>query len=136
MTSLKDVMRNQPYPCFRVARVPEGLGARLKVGAACLYRIEERIFEFPLVGQIGPAEELFDYLGFVGYYTVEQFRDLVFASRLPVSCPSCKGPVEDAGLISFEVEEGGTAELDFVNGDAEAFVCTHCGRPFAVMSAQ
>ena len=99
----------------------------------CLYNIDKRIFEFPTVGQFGPAEDLFTYLDFVGYYTIEEFRDLVFAGRIPVSCPSCKGPVEDAGLISYELEEPGNAEVDSPSGDAEIFVCEFCGRPFALM---
>jgi len=133
MTSLKDVLSNQPYPCFNLAGVPETLKHQLKKGMLCLYNIDKRVFEFPLVGQIGPAEDLFAYLTFVGYYSVEDFRDLVLDGRLPVSCPSCKGPVEDAGMISFEVEETGTAQFDIASGDAEIFVCKLCNRPFALM---
>jgi hypothetical protein len=133
MTSLEDVLRNQPYPCFRLARVPDHLERQLKEGMLCLYNIERRVFDFPVVGRIGPAQELFAYLEAIGYYSIEDFRDLVYAGRFPVSCPSCKGPVVDAGMVSFEVEEAGTAELDFADGDAEAFVCEFCGRPFALM---
>lgn len=133
MATLKDVLRNQPYPCFKLASVPETLKHQLKKGMLCLYSIDERIFDFPTVGQIGPAEELFTYLDFVGYYSVEDFRDLVFAGRFPVSCPSCKGPVEDAGMASFELEETGSAQFDLASGDAEVFVCQLCGRPFAMM---
>jgi hypothetical protein len=133
MTSLKDALRNQPYPCFKLTSVPETLHHRLKRGMLCLYNIDNRIFEFPTVGQFGPGEELFPFLDFVGYYSIEDFRDLVFAGRIPVSCPSCRGPVEDAGLISFELEEPGTAPLDFATGDAELFVCQFCRRPFALM---
>ena len=71
----------------------------------------------------------------MGYYSLADFRDLVFAGRLPVNCPSCKGPVEDAGMISFELEETGPAQLAFAAGDAEMYVCEFCGRPFALMSA-
>lgn len=133
MTSLKDVLRNQPYPCFKLASVPVILQHQLKKGMLCLYNIDNRVFDFPIVGQIGPAEELFAYLDFIGYYSIEDFRDLVFAGRLPVSCPSCKGPAEDAGMVSFELEEAGTAQFDFAIGDAEIFVCELCGRPFALM---
>lgn len=104
MTLLEDVLRHQPYPCFRLASIPGALNNRLKKGMLCLYNIDQKIFDFP-VGQIGPAEELFAYLDFVGYYSLADFRDLVLAGRLPVNCPSCKGPVEDAGMISFELEE-------------------------------
>ena len=133
MASLKDVLRNQPYPCFKLVSVPELLKHQLKKGMLCLYNIDQRIFDFPMVGEVGPAAELFDYLDFFGYYSIEDFSDLVFAGQLPVSCPSCKGPVEDAGLASFELEEPGTAEIDFASGDAELFVCRFCSRPFAVM---
>lgn len=133
MNSLKDVLRNQPYPCFNLARVPDALEHHLKKGMLCLYNIDRRTFEFPIVGRFESAEELFSYLDFVGYYSIEDFRDLVFAGRLPVSCPSCKGPVEDAGMISFELEEPGTAQFDFAGGDAEIFVCEFCSRPFALM---
>lgn len=133
MASLKDVLKSQPYPCFKLTAVPENLKHLLKRGMICLYNIDRRIFEFPTVGQFGPAEELFNYLDFVGYYSIEEFRDLVFAGRIPVSCPSCKGPVEDAGLISYELEEPGRAEIDSASGDAEIFVCEFCGRPFALM---
>lgn len=133
MTSLKDVLRNQPYPCFKLISVPETLKHQLKKGMLCLYNIDKRIFEFPIVGQFGPAEKLFSYLDFLGYYSIEDFRDLVFAGRFPVSCPSCKGPVEDAGMISFELEEPGPAQVDFASGDAEIFVCEFCSRPFALM---
>ena len=133
MTSLKDVLTNQPYPCFNLAGVPENLKHQLKKGMLCLYNIDKRVFEFPLVGQIGPAEELFSYLTFVGYYSVEDFRDLVLDGRLPINCPSCKGPVEDAGMISFELEETGTAQFDIASGDAEIFVCKLCNRHFALM---
>ena len=133
MTSLKDVLKNQPYPCFKLTSVPETLKHQLKKGMLCLYNIDKRSFEFPAVGQFGLTEKLFSYLDFVGYYSIEDFRDLVFAGRLPLSCPSCKGPVEDAGRISFEQEEPGTAQVDFANGDAEIFVCEFCSRPFALM---
>ena len=133
MTSLNDALKNQPYPCFKLTSVPEGLQHQLKRGMLCLYNIDQRIYEFPTVGQFGPAEKLFSSLDFVGYYSIEDFRDLVFAGRIPVSCPSCKGPVEDAGLISFEMEEPGTAVVDFTSGDAEIFVCEFCSRPFALM---
>jgi len=133
MTFLERVLRNQPYPCFKLARVPEMLKPQLKKGMLCLYNIDKRTFDFPIVGQIEPAEGLFAYLDFVGYYSVEDFRDLVFTGRLPVNCPSCKGPVEDAGMVSFELEETGTAEVDFAGGDAEIFVCQLCSRPFALM---
>jgi hypothetical protein len=133
MTDLKDVFRNQPYPCFNLTGVPEHLKHQLKEGMLCLYNIDKRAFEFPLVGQIGPAEDLFACLEFVGYYSVEEFRDLVLAGRLPICCPSCKGPVEDAGMVSFELEEPGTAQFAIASGDAEVFVCELCGRPFALM---
>ena len=133
MTPLEKVLRNQPYPCFRLASVPDALNNRLKKGMLCLYNIDGKIFDFPVVGQIGPSEELFSCLDFVGYYSLEEFRDLVFAGRLPVTCPSCKGPVEDAGMISFELEETGTAQISYATGDAEMYVCEFCGRPFAVM---
>jgi hypothetical protein len=133
MASLKGVLRNQPYPCFRLASVPEPLELRLKKGMLCLYNIDKRVFDFPIFGQIGPAEELFEHLDFIGYYSVEDFRDLVFAGRFPVNCPSCKGPVEDAGMVSFELEEPGTAKFDLASGDAEVFVCELCGRSFALM---
>src|SRR5690349_1337285 len=133
MISLKDVLSKQPYPCFKVAVVPEGLKPQLKKGMLCLYNIDRRTFEFPTVGQFQGDESLFSCLNFVGYYSIEDFRDLVFAGRLPVSCPSCKGPAEDAGLISFELEETGTAQVDFANGDAELFVCEFCGKPFALI---
>jgi len=133
MTPLEKVLRNQPYPCFRLSSVPDALNNRLKKGMLCLYNIDEKIFDFPVVGQIGPSEELFSCLDFVGYYSLEEFRDLVFAGRLPVTCPSCKGPVEDAGMISFELEETGTAQISYATGDAEMYVCEFCGRPFAVM---
>ena len=133
MISLKDVLRHQPYPCFKLASVPDIMKDYLKKGMLCLYNIDRRTFEFPTVGQVGPDEKLFSHLDFVGYYSIEDFRDLVFAGRLPLSCPSCKGPVEDAGLISFEQEESGTTQVDFASGDAEIFVCGFCGRPFALM---
>jgi hypothetical protein len=136
MTHLEKVLRNQPYPCFRLVRVPDALNNRLKKGMLCLYNIDKKIFDFPVVGQIGLAEELFAYLDFVGYYSLEDFRGVVFAGRLPVNCPSCKGPVEDAGTISFELEEPGTAELAFATGDAEMYICEFCGRPFALMSIE
>jgi len=135
MTSLKDVIKNQPYPCFKLTTVPESMKHQLKKGMLCLYNIDKRIFAFPIVGQFGSADNLFSCLDFVGYYSIEDFRDLVFTDRLPVSCPSCKGPVEDAGLISFELEEPGTAQVDFASGDAEIFICKFCSRPFAVMPA-
>ncbi|HEY6872832.1 MAG TPA: hypothetical protein VI298_08930 [Geobacteraceae bacterium] len=135
MTPLEKVLRNQPYPCFRLVRVPDALNDRLEKGMLCLYNIDKKIFDFPLVGQIGPAEELFAYLDFVGYYSLEDFRDLVLAGKLPINCPSCKGPVEDAGMVSFELEETGTAQLDCAAGDAEMYVCEFCGRPFALMAA-
>ena len=127
------MLTNQPFPCFRLASVPGGLKHQLKKGMLCLYNIDKKIFDFPIVGQIGPAEELFGYLDFIGYYSIEDFRDLVFSGTLPLTCPSCKGPVEDAGMISFEVEEAGTAEMEFTTGDAEIFVCEFCGRPFALI---
>jgi hypothetical protein len=130
---LEKVLRNQPYPCFRLVSVPDALNNRLKKGMLCLYNIDKKIFDFPVVGQIGPAEELFAYLDFVGYFSLEEFSELVFAGRLPVNCPSCKGPAEDAGMISFELEETGTADLAFATGDAEMYVCEFCGRPFALM---
>jgi len=133
MISLQDVMSKQPYPCFKLAAVPEKLKHQLKKGMLCLYNIDNRIFEFPTVGRFGPDDILFSGLVFAGYYSIEEFRDLVFAGRLPVSCPSCKGPALDAGLISFELEETGTARIDCVNGDAEIFVCEFCRRPFALM---
>lgn len=133
MTSLADVLKNQPYPCFKLTRVPDSLKHQLKKGMFCLYNIDKRTFEFPIVGQVEPAEELFAYLDFIGYFSIEDFRELVMAGRLSVSCPTCKGPVTDAGLISFELEETGTAEIDFTDGDAEIFVCDLCGRPFALM---
>lgn len=135
-TSLDMVLRNQPYPCFKLVSPPEGLKHQLKKGMLCLYNIDNRTFEFPIVGRITPAEELFGYLDFVGYFSVEEFRDLVFAGRLPVTCPSCKGPATDAGMISFEVEEAGTVEVDYVNGDGEIFICDLCGRHFALMPAE
>ena len=133
MTAFKDVLRNQPYPCFILIGVPDTLKHQLKNGMLCLYNIDRRIFEFPTVGQFGTADSLFSYLDFVGYYSIEDFRDLVFAGRLPVSCPSCKGPVEDAGMLSFELEELGSAQIDFASGDAEIYVCEFCSRPFALM---
>jgi hypothetical protein len=135
MTPLEKVLRNQPYPCFRLVGIPDALEDRLKKGMLCLYNIDEKRFEFPVVGRIGPAEELFAYLDFVGYYSLEDFRDLVLAGRLPVNCPSCKGPVEDAGVISFELEEAGTVPLAFAAGDAEVYVCGFCGRSFALLPA-
>ena len=131
--SLQDVLRKQPYPCFKLIAVPEKITQQLKTGMLCLYNIDTRTFEFPTVGQFGADADLFPCLVLVGYYSIEDFRDLVFAGRLPVSCPSCKGPVEDAGLISFEVEETGTAQIDCANGDAELFVCEFCHRPFALI---
>src|SRR6185369_8000977 len=110
--------------------VPESMKHQLKKGMLCLYNIDKRIFAFPIVGQFGSADNLFSCLDFVGYYSIEDFRDLVFTDRLPVSCSSCKGPVEDAGLISFELEEPGTAQVDFASGDAEIFICKFCSRPF------
>jgi hypothetical protein len=133
MTSFKEVLSNQPYPCFKLAAVPQVLKDKLKKGMLCLYNIDRRTFDFPTVGQFGPAEELFSYLDFTGYYSIQEFRDLVFYGRLPVSCPSCKGSVEDAGMISFELEEQGTVQVDFASGDAEIFVCEFCGREFALM---
>lgn len=135
MPPLEKVLRNQPYPCFRLVSVPAALDSRLKKGMLCLYNIDEKTFEFPVFGRIGPAEELLASLDFVGYYALEEFRDLVFAGRLPVTCPSCKGPAEDAGMISFELEETGTAQLAFASGDAEMYACEFCGRPFALMPA-
>ncbi len=134
MAPLEKVLRNQPYPCFRLVGIPDGLAGRLKKGMLCLYNIDRKVFDFPLVGQIGPAEELFAYLDFVGYYSPLDFRDLVLSGRLPVTCPSCKGPVEDAGMISYELEEAGTAQFAYSAGDAEMYVCEFCGRPFAVMA--
>jgi hypothetical protein len=133
MISLKDVLINQPYPCFKLTAVPETLKHLLKKGMLCLYNIDRRSLEFPTVGQFGPAEDLLSSLDFIGYYSIEEFRDRVFADRIPISCPSCRGPVEDAGLISYELEERGTAQVDFVSGDAEIFVCEFCSRPFALM---
>ena len=135
MANLKEVLLNQPYPCFKLTQVPVFLKQHLKKQMLCLYNIHKRTFDFPLVGEVGPAEELFTYLDFVGYYSIEEFRDLVFSGRLPVNCPSCKGPAEDAGLISFELEEAGTVEVDFASGDAELYVCELCSRPFALMPA-
>jgi hypothetical protein len=135
MPPLEKVLRNQPYPCFRLVSVPGDLNNRLKKGMLCLYNIDAKVFDFPVVGQIGPAAELFAYLDFVGYFSLEDFRDMVFAGRLPVNCPSCKGPVQDAGMISFELEETGTAQLAFDAGDAEIYVCEFCDRPFALMRA-
>ncbi len=136
MAPLEKVLRNQPYPCFRLVGIPDGLANRLKKGMLCLYNIDRKVFDFPLVGHIGPAEELFAYLDFVGYYSLLDFRDFVLAGRLPITCPSCKGPVEEAGMISYEVEETGTAQLTFTAGDAEMYVCEFCGRPFAVMAME
>jgi len=133
MISLQDVLSKQPYPCFKLAAVPEKLKHQLKKGMLCLYNIDKRTFEFPNVGQFGPDDKLFSCLDFVGYYSIEDFRDLVFAGRLPVSCPSCKGPAQDAGLVSFELEETGTARIDCANGDAEIYVCEFCRRPFALI---
>lgn len=133
MKFLEKILVNQPYPCFQVATIPEMLKHQLKKGMLCLYNIEKRMFEFPVVGQIEPAEGLFDHLDFIGYFSVEDFRDLVFAGRLPINCPSCKGPVEDAGMVTFELEETGTAQYDCSTGDAEIFVCQFCSRPFALM---
>ncbi len=134
MTPLENVLRNQPYPCFRLVDAPADLANRLKKGMLCLYNIERKVFDFPLAGEIGPAEQLFAYLDFVGYYSLLDFRNLVLAGQLPVTCPSCKGPAEDAGMISYELEEPGTAQLAFTAGDAEMYVCEFCGRPFAVMT--
>ena len=133
MPLLEDVLSQQPYPCFRLAKVPADLKAQLKKGMLCLYNIDKRIFDFPTVAQFGPAERLFSYLDFIGYFSIDEFRDLVFAERLPVRCPSCKGPAQDAGFISFELEEPGTAPIEVVSGDAEVFVCKFCKRPFAIM---
>jgi hypothetical protein len=133
MPLLDEVLSQQPYPCFKLTNVPGVLDHRLKKGMLCLYNIDKHTFEFPTVGQFGPAEKLFLYLEFVGYYSIEEFRDLVFAGLLPVSCPSCKGPVKDAGLISFDLEEPGKEPVDFISGDAEVFVCEFCRRPFALM---
>lgn len=133
MVEMHEVMRQQPYPCFRLASVPPELKTRLKKGMLCLYNIDSQMLEFPTVGQLSPAERLLPYLDFFGYYSIDDFRDLVFAEVLPVSCPSCKGPAEDAGLVSFEVEEPGSAEIHFVDGDAELYVCRFCKRPFAVI---
>lgn len=133
MPVLDDILSQQPYPCFKLSSVPAALKSQLKKGMLCLYNIDSHTLEFPTVGQLEPAEGLLPYLDFVGYYSIDDFRDLVFAGVLPVNCPSCKGPVEDAGMISFELEEPGQAELDFVDGDAEFFVCKFCRRPFAVM---
>jgi hypothetical protein len=133
MVRLDEVLSQQPYPCFKLIRVPEELKSQLKKGMRCLYNIDRHIFDFPTVGQFGPAETLFSYLEFIGYYSITEFRDLVFAEQLPVSCPSCKGPVSDAGMISFELEEPGSIELGMTNGDAEVFICEFCRRPFAVL---
>ena len=133
MPDLKEILSQQPYPCFRLSSVPPPLKGELKKGMVCLYNIDSHSFEFPTVGRLEPAEGLLPYLDFIGYYSIDDFRDLVFAGVLPINCPSCKGPVEDAGMISFEVEEPGTADVDFVDGDAELFLCRFCGRPFAIM---
>lgn len=133
MPVFEDVLTQQPYPCFKLSSVPAALNPQLKEGMLCLFNIDKHIFEFPTVGQVGPAEKLFSYLDFIGYYSIAEFRDLVFAGLLPVSCPSCKGPVKDAGMVSFDLEEPGTAPVDFVSGDAELFVCEFCSRPFALM---
>jgi hypothetical protein len=133
MPLLEDVLSQQPYPCFKLTRVPDSLQTQLKKGMLCLYNIDRQIYDFPTVGQFGPAEKLLPYLDFIGYYSIDDFRDLVFAQRLPVSCPCCKGPVKEAGLISFELEEPGSAQLEVPAGDAEVFVCEFCQRPFAVM---
>ncbi|RQW76924.1 MAG: hypothetical protein EHM51_02695, partial [Geobacter sp.] len=74
MKSLEKILANQPYPCFQVATIPEMLKHQLKKGMLCLYNIEKRIFDFPVVGQIGPAEGLFAHLDFIGYFSVEDFR--------------------------------------------------------------
>lgn len=133
MPVLDDILGQQPYPCFRLSSVPAALKSHLKKGMLCLYNIDSHTFEFPTVGRLEPAEQMLPYLDFIGYYSINDFRDLVFAGLLPVNCPSCKGPVEDAGMISFELEEPGTAELDLIDGDAELFLCKFCRRPFALM---
>jgi hypothetical protein len=133
MPLFEDVLSQQPYPCFKLASVPADLMPQLKKGMLCLYNIDRHIFEFPTVGQFGHAEKLFSCLDFIGYYSIDEFRDLVFSELLPVSCPSCKGPVTEAGMISFELEEAGTAQVGVISGDAEVFVCQFCKRPFALM---
>jgi len=133
MPVLDEILSQQPYPCFKLSSVPAALKTQLKKGMLCLYNIDKQSLEFPTVGRLEPAEKLLPYLDFIGYYSIEEFRDLVFAGTLPVNCPSCKGPVEDAGMISYEVEEPGTAEVDFVDGDAELFLCKFCKRLFAMM---
>lgn len=133
MRDLEQILSQQPYPCFKLKSVPTELSKQLKKGMLCLYNIERQSLEFPTVGQVEPAEKLLPFLDFIGYFSIEDFRDLVFAGMLPIACPSCKGPVEDAGMISYEVEEPGTAEVDFIDGDAELFVCKFCKRPFAMM---
>ncbi|HBG04295.1 MAG: hypothetical protein A2075_14065 [Geobacteraceae bacterium GWC2_58_44] len=133
MPLFQEVLSQQPYPCFKLTDVPLSLQPELKKGMLCLYNIDRHLFEFPTVGQFAHAEKLFSYLDFIGYYSIAEFRDLVFADLLPINCPSCKGPVKDAGMISFELEEPGTAEVNVVSGDAEVYVCDFCKRPFAVM---
>lgn len=133
MTGMQDIIRQQPYPCFKLVSVPPELKSQLKKGMLCLYNIDGHTLEFPTVGELAPADRLLPYLDFFGYYSIDDFRDLVLAEVLPVNCPSCKGPAEDAGFISFELEETGSAEIDFVDGDAELYVCKFCKRPFAVM---
>lgn len=133
MPLFEDVLSQQPYPCFKLVSVPAVLQSRLKRGMLCLYNIDRHLFEFPTVGQFDHAEKLFSHLDFLGYYSIDEFRDLVFAGQLPVSCPSCKGPARDAGMISFELEEPGTVPVGVVSGDAEIFVCEFCHRLFAVL---
>jgi hypothetical protein len=133
MLILEEIVRQQPYPCFRLSSVPPSLKNQLKKGMLCLYNIDRHSLEFPTVGRLEPAENLLPYLDFIGYYSLEDFRDVVLAGVLPVNCPSCKGPVENAGIITFEVEEPDTTDVGFVNGDAELFVCRFCRRPFALM---
>jgi hypothetical protein len=135
MLDMEEIVRQQPYPCFKLTSVPPSLKKELQRGMLCLYNIESQSLEFPTVGRVEPADKLLPYLDFIGYYSIDDFRDVVFSGVLPVNCPSCKGPVEDAGMISYEVEEPGTAEVDVVNGDAEVYVCKFCKRPFAVMPA-
>jgi hypothetical protein len=39
-------------------------------------------------------------------------------------------------VVDFEVEEAGTAEVEYANGDAEVFICDLCGRHFALMPTE
>ena len=58
MPLFEDVLSQQPYPCFKLASVPEALKAQLKEGMLCLYNIDRHIFEFPTVGQFGHADRI------------------------------------------------------------------------------